>query len=582
MSAQPLAYSYIRLSTEGQLKGHGRQRQLEQPADYANKHGLQLATDAQYEDVGISAFKGANVKEGALGKFLDAVETGLIPKGSYLLVESLDRVSRQTILASLSLFMRIIQAGINLVTLQDGHVYPAGNTEFPDLIFSLTIMMRAHEESLTKSKRVGAAWANKRAKATSAPLTKWCPAWLRLSKDRKHFEPIPEIVAIIQSIFDEAASGIGVFRISKRLNQKGTPTVGKANGWQPGYVAKILSSRAVIGEYQPCKLINGKRTPAGDPITNYYPAVIDPDLFYRVQQSKADRRINARGRKGTYFTNLFSGLATCAYCHSSMFFDNKGTTRGGTVLVCGAAKRGAGCGITKGWKYEEFEASFLAFVERVDLPALINEDNSEKKAVDDTIQSLEGRLLALREEHSKALTLIHINPNLVLVAEHLGKIQEELNNKQQLLDDAKAKRQALVSSERAFYESKGEIVDLVHRLQTQSAADGGDLYKLRAQVSARIKSLVKAIEVAPAGGTPGVYELEDGSIRHSSHDERYFHVVFRDGTRTLVTQKLQKTYDDYDNEIESEFDVREIDMEMIEAMMPELWERLRKAKAGPK
>lgn len=534
MSDRPLAYSYIRLSTEGQLKGHGRQRQLEQPADYAKQHGLQLATDAQYEDIGISAFKGANVKEGALGKFLAAVEAGLIPKGSYLLVESLDRVSRQAIHDSLSLFLRIIEAGINLVTLQDGHVYRTDHTDpskhFSDLIISLTIMSRAHEESLTKSRRVGAAWANKRAQGDTIPLTKWCPAWLQLNKDRTHFEPIKERVEVIQSVFEEAASGIGIFRISRRLNQKAIPPWGKSNGWHSSYVAKILSNRAVIGEYQPHKLVNGKRVPTGQPIAKYYPAIIEPELFYRVQQSKSDRRINARGRKGAYFTNLFSGITKCAFCKSPMMFENKGPgPKGGTFLVCEAAKRGMNCNSTR-WRYEQFEASFLAFVEQVDLRTLVNGDNSERKSLDDEIQSLEGQRLALREEHSRRYDLLKINPNLALVAEVLGKIQDQLKAVESQLKEAKSKRQALDSTETAFYESKGEIVELVHRLQTQNAADSGDLYKLRAQVSARIKALVKAIEIAPDGPTPFAIELDDGTMRQVNSDERFFDVVFADGS----------------------------------------------------
>ena len=111
------------MSTDAQLKGHSRQRQFELSSNYAASHDLELANESQLEDIGISAFKGANVEEGALGQFLIAVEQGRVPAGSYLLVESLDRLSRQEILKSLSLFLRILNAEIVLVTLQDDHVY---------------------------------------------------------------------------------------------------------------------------------------------------------------------------------------------------------------------------------------------------------------------------------------------------------------------------------------------------------------------------------------------------------------------------------------------------------------------------
>ena len=154
---RPLAYSYVRISTDIQLKGHSKQRQLERSQDYAKKHGLRLV-EAGLEDLAVSAFHGANVRDGDLGRFLRAVESGEIERGSYLLVESLDRISRQEIVKSLALFLRIIEAGINLVTLQDEFLYQAGKIQLAELVISLTSMSRAHDESLIKSQRVLAAW----------------------------------------------------------------------------------------------------------------------------------------------------------------------------------------------------------------------------------------------------------------------------------------------------------------------------------------------------------------------------------------------------------------------------------------
>ncbi|MEO8320021.1 MAG: recombinase family protein, partial [Bradyrhizobium sp.] len=97
---KPRAYSYLRMSTDLQLKGDSRRRQLEASKVYAEAEGLDLADGAQLEDIGISAFKGDNARHGALGHFLSAVKAGSVPKGSYLIVESLDRLSREEILAA--------------------------------------------------------------------------------------------------------------------------------------------------------------------------------------------------------------------------------------------------------------------------------------------------------------------------------------------------------------------------------------------------------------------------------------------------------------------------------------------------
>src|SRR6516225_10104648 len=245
MSTRPLAYSYIRMSTDLQLRGDSRRRQLEKSTAYAREHNLELADHAQLEDIGISAFKGANIKEGALGKFLRAVTEGRIERGSFLLIESLDRLSRQEVRKSLALFLSIIEAGITIVTLGHDRTYAPEKTDVTDLITSLVIMSRAHEESVTKSQRVAAAWANKRAQADTQPLTAKCPAWLKLSPDRKRYEEIPDRVKVVRSIFEDTVSGIGTYTITRRLNRRGINSFGRSNGWQNGYVSKILTNRAV-------------------------------------------------------------------------------------------------------------------------------------------------------------------------------------------------------------------------------------------------------------------------------------------------------------------------------------------------
>ncbi len=84
------AYSYIRFSTPAQAEGDSLRRQTEKAAAFAREHGLELDEELTFEDLGLSAYKGKNRTEGALGKFIIEVDGGRIPKGSYLLVESLD------------------------------------------------------------------------------------------------------------------------------------------------------------------------------------------------------------------------------------------------------------------------------------------------------------------------------------------------------------------------------------------------------------------------------------------------------------------------------------------------------------
>ncbi len=180
-----LAYSYLRFSTPEQAGGDSRRRQLDLARSYAARHGLVLDAGLSFRDLGMSAFHGHNVREGALRAFLDAVELGLVPRGSHLLVESLHRLSRDRVLLAQSLFLRIVEAGITIVTLIDDRNYSAEslNRSPMDLIVSLVRMMRANEESVTKSARLRAVWARKRAELGTPPATGRCPGWLRLDKD---------------------------------------------------------------------------------------------------------------------------------------------------------------------------------------------------------------------------------------------------------------------------------------------------------------------------------------------------------------------------------------------------------------
>jgi len=186
---KPKCYSYIRFSTSEQLKGSSLKRQLGLAREYAHTNKLELDESLTLHDLGISAYKGKHRTEGALGEFLSLVNSKKIPKGSILIVESLDRLSREQVLDALNLFLNIIREGIKIVTLMDNMEYSEEtiNSNIGQLMFSLTIMSRAHEESLVKSKRLKAAWVQKRENIRNEVLTRVCPSWLKVTDDKKGF-----------------------------------------------------------------------------------------------------------------------------------------------------------------------------------------------------------------------------------------------------------------------------------------------------------------------------------------------------------------------------------------------------------
>ncbi len=550
--ANPRAYSYVRMSTDVQVRGDSLRRQLEQSQRYAVEHGLELVEKDQLADIGISAFHGANLTEGALGQFLSAVRNHKVEPGSYLLVESLDRLSRQQPLKALGVFTDIINAGIKIVTLVDQKIYTAA-TGFSDLIFSIVTMSRAHEESETKSRRVSAAWANKRKNTNTRKLTAQCPAWLTLSHDKKAFEVNEKRAAVIVSIFEDSANGLGNYSITRRLNQAHIPTFGRSDGWQTSYVAKILTNRAVLGEFQPHRILNGKRVADGDPITTYFPQIVAEDLFYRAQSGRNQRRTSGAGRKGANISNLFSGIAICAYCKSRMRFENKGPgPKGGTYLVCDRARRGLDCQKT-GWRYDDLEASFLTYVQEIDLASLVctEADTAKRKGLADDITAFQGELATVNEQKERTYELF---AKAGLAANFVAQKLSDLEQKTlQLTDEIQQKEKdlaALSTDLGKFYEGKDEIKELVGRLQS---LEGQDAYRLRSILSSRLKSLILTMLVAPAGSVPltrkaiavlkkeppaagmadVIAHLEQG-LKVERENRRYFSVGFKDGSVRAV------------------------------------------------
>jgi len=554
-SAQlPKAYSYVRMSTDRQLKGDSLRRQLDKSRAYAAEHNFALMEQFRLEDLGISAFKGANADTGALGKFLGAVRAGTIEKGSYLLVESLDRLSRQQVMKSLGIFTEIINAGINIATLADGRIYEAEKTEFAELILSIAIMSRAHEESSTKSYRGGAVWANKRKNAGGQKLTAQCPGWLKLSSDKIEFDVIESRATIIRSIFEDSAAGLGNYSIARRLNENAVPTFGRADGWQNSYVAKLLGTRAVLGEFQPHRIVDGKRRAEGEVLPAYFPKIIEEDLFYRAQGARHLRRVKGGGRKGEYVSNLFSQVASCEYCGSSMRFINKGPKpKGGLYLVCGRAHRGLDCQKAP-WRYDQFETSFLAFVREIDIEQLIEADSQLKSGggSKDELTRLRGEVGDIERQTERAYELFQKSGAAAdFVATKLNDLQQRRLQIELDIRDKEALRDVSNLEAGAFAEGKQQIKALISRV---SEAAGDEKFRLRTQIAGKLKGLVARISLAPLGASPegrrllaeinsksdpsdSINEAERKYAEQWANDHRrYFRVTFKNGTIRTIYQ----------------------------------------------
>lgn len=471
---QPKAFSYVRFSTPDQQRGDSYRRQRASAEKYCDFHGLELAASREYTffDKGKSAFKGSHLNdEGQLKRFLNLVEDGSIPKGSYLLVESLDRLSREKVKDALPRFLDLLNRGIKVVTLIDGRVSDENYNEL-DLIISIVSMSRAHEESNTKSIRVSKAWENKKelARSMKKPLGAACPYWLALTDEG--YVPIPDRVMVIQEIFNLAVNGYGRVQIAKILNRDNVPAFGSAARnkdklWSFSSVGKILTNRSLLGEYQPTKLLNRVRVNDGLPVQEFFPAVVTEELFYQAQSAIALRKVSNTTNPGKRF-NLFNGIGKCDLCGASLNQVNKGQPpKGYTYLICANQRKGM-CK-SQMLRIEKAELAFREILAKVDSLSLVQ---SNQASLFRSLDVIKGEIQLRRSRLQEVSDLLDEMPSRAL-AESAHRLENEIS--ELALQHSKVKdqvsAQSVVAKDEFFaqldlvsYEGRSRANSLIKRL----------------------------------------------------------------------------------------------------------------------
>jgi DNA invertase Pin-like site-specific DNA recombinase len=357
---QPKAYSYKRFSTPAQEQGDSLRRQTAMAEAWTARAGVPLDTELNLTDRGISAYTGANRDVGNLGAFLRAVEDGTVPKGSWLLVESLDRLSREPAVDASYTMQGIIRAGVTVVDLSDngglGREYNLETLRSPDGLMHLMAMLltfaRGNQESTIKGMRVAEKYAEKRrvfatdAKLTK-PYTRRLPAWICWQDSTASYELIEERAKLLRWMFEMADDGLGVHSIAAHLNETKVDTWGagkwKAAYWHRSYIRKLLTNKAAIGVFVPhtVRKVDGKRTKERmpqEPITHRFPAAVDRELFGRV-----NARLSTTGARGKHTgkpaRSIFAGVMKCQHCGGTITRVNKGEH---VYLVCSTAHGRAG------------------------------------------------------------------------------------------------------------------------------------------------------------------------------------------------------------------------------------------------
>lgn len=485
-----VAYSYVRFSTAKQELGDSLRRQVEMARAYCAKHGLQLHEDS-YRDLGVSAFRRDNIERGALAAFIDAVKQGRVPKGSYLVVEQFDRLSRADIDMAVKLLLDLVHNGVVVVTLVDERVWDReAIKDMGNLMVAIALMSRANNESAMKAKRLSQVWGAKKARAADGSakriVTSECPRWLRANADKTGFEVIEDRVESIRKVFDARIGGRGVVSIVSQANKERWPVPGTGDTWHTSLVGRILRNRALLGEYQPHKNSDdGGREPSGDPIPNYYPAVIDETTFMRAQ-AVADRRGQFPGRRDPSYKNWLQGLLRCN-CGASMVRKNKDSQAQPGYARYYCADRNRGLTKCPGVNCAELENAVLYVVSAV-APAYF-EGSARMEALKSELDVLAVELKVAKDKVDNYAEAIGVNkaPSKALVP-RLAQAEADVERIEAQMRSLRAEKADL----------EGDFDSVFENIAKQAAS----LNSLddRARLREELSRVIKVVEVHQAEG----------------------------------------------------------------------------------
>jgi len=484
--------------------------------------GLVLS-DQAHADLGVSAYKGLHRREGALAALIKAGEDRLIQTPTVLLVESIDRLSREKTMDGLDTIKRLIRGGWVVVTCEDRNIYdePAINGPLAHVIVAK--LQQANGESQRKSDLLSSAWESKRRRAVEngEPLSSHCPGWLRRkhpdrpvdpalvdhSIDHPHYWVMRTQADIVRRIFKLAASGLHRDRIVHILNAEGVPPLGRsvedrrgpAEMWQGSRVGVLLRDKRVLGYNKLCK-----RDGAGDreeiAVARTYPAIITPSEWQDARDVIGTRQ-TLTGRKGKDVANLFTRLAHCT-CGASMIIRSGGRIRPNAkdpdarkrhywnVLTCANSVEGRKCTHRTRYPLRVWERAMLHAM--LVSPPKLQQSDAEIRALADRIAELSIEIT----ENEQALGALAPKAHKPLIFKQIEAIEEETEKK------LKRREELSIEYEARKDRDSGEVVETIERLMDDAT--------VRRDVDAREKMralLPQIVSRIVANAEPGVMRV---------------------------------------------------------------------------
>lgn len=437
-----LAISYKRYSSGKQSKGSSYERQQE-TENYCRNHGLTLID--HLEDLGVSGWTGANLEDtAALGGFLKEAQEGKIPKGTTLILENLNRLTRGKIMKATNLLTSILLLEIDVVTTMDGQRYTS-NSDMGQLLIAVTIMSQANQESENKSKYVKAAWVKKRAAINRGEFVKMTqyPNWLEV-QDGARYVLRKDAAKTVKLIFELYASGKGSHVIAKELNAQGIKPFSRIKHNKSTFtfssIERLLKTESVIGT---CDVVD-------PPKKGYWPPAITEELWYKVQALRQQNNHYKGTRNDVKQVNFLAGIAVCSKCGAKMVrysCTGKNDQRY-HYLTCSAAKYGEhSLDLTP---YELIQESFISGIQ---LNGFLEPFLKAKTdtTIEDKTAELQGKLVELEKTIGRVSDAIVKTDSAALV-ERLSNLEQERKELRKTLEDEIIRVKGASNANAAYYD----------------------------------------------------------------------------------------------------------------------------------
>lgn len=520
-----IGHSVLRFSSQEQIKGKSVERQIAQRDLICQRRGITLVEIYGSMTKAVSARKGLQRTKGDLKRLFDDLGTKIKP-GEYLLVENLDRLSREDPRKAWKHFDAIIEEGVIVITTHNDREYSADLIKRqPWLMHELLgEMQRAYSENELKSTRIGDARERRRREAsiTGIKLSGHCPGWLEPIRDGKNvvgFKHNEGRVLTVKRIFALAVEGMGAWSIAKTLNAEGhapfstqsSRTLRERSGkkteelWRSAIVSKIITGKAVLGHYEPKKLVEGKLVET-DIIEGYYgDPVIETSVWLRANAARQgkDQSGASRKKRGKVAANLFNTVTVCDECAGPMRYKTyTGKTAKGTpkkprkYLFCEGKMLGQGCTNNRKVNYDWVEETVLNHVRDFRLDELFDDDarkDESLRAIDNKIADITLKLKKLDKDaaKSKRLILDADNPEEEKMwRQHLGATLEAWKEAQNEVLVLQRKRAEVAHSIQAC----GNATETLERLLSELTTDDpAKRFIVRQRLSALLKTYITNI-----------------------------------------------------------------------------------------